>query len=406
MSQPRPGSPPDVAGPTGPPPLLTLEQKNIPPQAESDPFPPQPEDLETLRMSAEEAEFEASVALRPDATNLAEFDLDTGPGNRFDQPAPIQLETGGATSQTAPTLRTSVPEASQPEFWARQTQHKFSIAAKLRTAGREDLAQKLEDCHSRYTFTLCNACGRSGRFPNRCDQFYCPECQPRLARERKDSILWWANEVSQPKHVVLTMQNIPDLTQGHVHELKHCFGKLRRRKFASNWLGGFYGVECTNEGRGWHIHLHALINARWIDGGELARQWASVTNGFGKIVKVKDCRQADYLAEVTKYAVKGSQLAKWTPDQIVTFIEAFSGVRTFGVFGQLYGKRTEFAEWLASLREAKPKCECGSCDLAYFTEAEWLMRDLKPNPPASPRPPPPTPQPELALADPRSYDHH
>jgi|WetSurSiteA1Bulk_404760.scaffolds.fasta_scaffold10616_3 hypothetical protein len=387
----------------GTPTPLTLEQNIIPPTQEAESF---------------------------------DLDLASGPRGRFDDPSPLQLETGGLTSYAPNPPRANPQKSGQSEFWATQTQHKFSIAAKLRQAKRPDLAEKLEDCHSHFTHTVCNSCGKTGRFPNRCDQFYCPECQPRLARERKESVEWWAREIAQPKHVVLTVTNTHDLTQSHVHELKHCFTKLRNRTFTTKthhwweckttghrtpiaqwqpqtdthhtitsypWRGGFYGIEVTNEGRGWHLHLHALIDSRFIDGPELARQWSAVTNGYGKIVNVKDCRHTDYLAEVTKYAVKGSQLASWSPDEVVQFIEAFSGVRTFGVFGSLYGKRTEFAEWLDSIRQDKPLCSCGSCDLTYYTEAEWLMRDLVPDTPSRPRPPTPTQHHELQLEDPRCY---
>lgn len=339
------------------------------------------------------------------AQDSADFDLGSCPIPRFDEPAPVQLETRGATRQTPEPPEPSNSAARQGEFWHKQTAHKFATAAKLREAGRPDLAAKLEDCHSRFTVSLCSACGRVDKFPNRCDLFYCPECQPRLARDRRESVEWWARETHQPKHVVLTLRNVFDLSPGHVHELKHCFAKLRHRRFAKNWLGGFYGIEVTNERKGWHLHLHALINAKWIDAGELARQWASVTNGFGLIVKVKDCRSKDYLAEVTKYAVKGSQLAAWPANQVREFVEAFDGVRTFGVFGSLYGKRTEFADWLKSLRDHKPACPCGCATLRYFTETEWLMRDLDPARPAAARPPPAPQHPEFALDDHRHYVH-
>ena len=57
----------------------------------------------------------------------------------------------------------------------------------------------------------------------------------------------------------------------------------------------------------------------------------------------------------------------------------FSGCRTFGVFGSLYGKRTEFAEWLKPIRDHKPKCDCGCQTMRFFSEAEWLEHDFKPN---------------------------
>ena len=285
------------------------------------------------------------------------------------------------------------------ELWKAATTHKFSVAAKLKEAGMREEAEVLEDCHSRLIYAQCDNCRKVQIFRNRCDRFYCPECQPKLAKRRAASVAWWTIEVGQPKHVVLTVQNVPTLARGHVDELKKWFTRLRHRKFCRNWRGGFYSVEVTNEGRGWHLHLHVLVDARWIDAGELARQWAAVTNDLGKIVKVKDCRKADYLNEVTKYAVKGSELAAWEPQQIADFIRAFDGCRTFGVFGSLYGKRTEFAEWLKSIRDHKPKCDCGCSELRYFSEGEWLERDFKPVVDSPDRPAPPAEHPELCFGE-------
>lgn len=307
-------------------------------------------------------------------------------------PRSLKLETTGITRQT------QAGKLMYGELWKGATIHKFSVAAKLKDAGMREEAEVLEDCHSRLIYAQCDSCRAVKVFRNRCDRFYCPECQPKLAKRRAASVAWWTVEVGQPKHVVLTVQNVMTLNRGHVDELKKWFTRLRHRKFCRNWRGGFYSVEVTNEGHGWHLHLHVLVDARWIDAGELARQWAAVTRNFGKIVKVKDCRKADYLAEVTKYAVKGSELAGWTPGQISDFIRAFDGCRTFGVFGSLYGKRTEFAEWLKSIRDHKPKCDCGCQSLHFYSEAEWLERDFKPNVDSPDRPAPPVQHPEFSFA--------
>lgn len=306
------------------------------------------------------------------------IDLDPAcPANstRFDPPQ-VKLENRGIT----PHLQTLL--------WSRYTVWKNSIAVKLREAGNIERASKLESCHTQYTFAICRACNLVQKFPNRCDQLFCPECQPRLQRERQSAIEWWTREVSQPKHVVLTVRNSDVLSKESIKEFKRWWTNLRRTKFASNWLGGFYSIECTNEGKGWHLHLHALVNAKWIDGGGLSKTWAKCTNGNGFIVKVKDARGSEYLHEVTKYVAKGSQIASWSPSDILTFIEAFDGVRTFGVFGQLYGLRTKFAEWFKQLRDAKPRCTCGSCEVSYYDEHAFLMLDLLPDSQAHPIPPP------------------
>jgi hypothetical protein len=305
------------------------------------------------------------------------WDPNTCPQSRLAEDEAIQLENRGVTSQTGQLPPRGLAAPQQSELWKRQTIHKNAIAAKLRVLNMDTEASKLELCHSYYTVCVCNDCGAVRKFPNRCDLFFCPECQPGLAHDRKRQVDWWTATISQPKHVVLTVHNVSDLTRGHLDELQKWFTALRRRKFARGWRGGFYSIECTNEGNGWHLHIHALIDAKWIDGGELALQWHSITRGLGRIVKVKDCRKADYLAEVTKYAVKGSQLAAWSPEQVATFIRAFDGKRTFGVFGSLYGARTEFAEFIATMKAARPKCDCGSCCATYYSEADWIVKELQ-----------------------------
>lgn len=307
-----------------------------------------------------------------------EYFLDDGPPEvpRCES-EPVQLERRGTTQQIHQGL-----------LWAKATIHKNTVAAKLREAARTTEAQILENCHTRYTFAICKQCAVVSKFPNRCDNFYCAECQPRLSQDRKKAVEWWTREVTQPKHVVLTVQNVATLTSGHVREFRKWFTRLRRSKFARNWLGGFYTIEVTNEGRGWHLHMHCLIDAKWIDSFGLSAAWSKATNGLGRIVKVKDARKTDYLAEVTKYLVKGVMLAAWPKEDIVTFIDAFRGVRTFGVFGSLYGKRTEFREWWKFVRDSKPQCACGCSDMHYLTEMEFIEMDLRPTPTVSAIPPP------------------
>lgn len=305
---------------------------------------------------------------------------------RFD-PAPFILEKRGTSSQK-----------SQQEFWFKQTIHKNSVAAKLRTIGMNQEATVLEQCHTSYTFAVCKSCNGVSKFPNRCDRFYCPECQPRLQKDRERAVKWWAFAIKQPKHVVLTVKNIPDLAKGHVLEFRCWFNKLRRSKFAENWLGGFYRFEVTNEGRGWHLHLHALVDARFIDKFALSEMWAKITKGFGRIVEVKDARGWKYLNEVTKYAVKGAQLAAWSPGDIQKFINAFQGVKTFGVFGSLYGKRTEFAEYWKQVRDQTPICKCGCCEARYFSESEFLEKfEFQPTENSHTIPPPRFAHPEFAF---------
>jgi hypothetical protein len=185
------------------------------------------------------------------------------------------------------------------------------------------------------------------------------------------------------------MRNTDTLTVETVQRFKNAFARLRRRKFAQNWNGGFYSLEVTNESRGWHLHLHTLIDARWIDGGELARQWAECIGQDIAIVAVKDCRGDSYLKEVTKYAVKGSDFAAWSSPDIIAFVEAFENVRTFGVFGSLYKVRTEWKEFLDQLRSGRVKCDCGCNHWRIMSEAEFKWEtEFNDRIVEAPRPPP------------------
>jgi len=289
----------------------------------------------------------------------------------------ILLERRGTTSQGLSVSNIRTPVLAQKELWRKGTLHKLTVASKLHQQGLHELADKLDKCHTVWTIAECGNCHKVRKFANRCDLFCCPECQHSLQVHRQRQVEWWTKTVRQPKHVVLTIHNLPDLTVGHLKMFKKYFSQLRRRKLCDNWIGGFYRIEITNERKGWHLHLHALVDAKWIDKQALSDNWKSITNGLGYIVDVKDCRKESYLREVTKYVVKGSMLAKWSAPDIATFVTAFEGARTFGVFGSLFGMRTKFAAFVESLREAKADCDCGASCMTYWSEHDWLAR-LKP----------------------------
>jgi Replication protein len=314
-------------------------------------FPPE------ASATASVADFDSLPGIEVESDDLAEGCPE------FIEACAVQLETRGTSSH-----------ALQGSLWRTGEVFAASIAAKLREAGRYDLCEPLEHCHSESIHLRCTGCKRTNTVWNRCDLFYCARCQPRLARERSESVEWWTHQIAQPKHIVLTLQNTIGFTTDHVRHIIKSFSRLRRMKIWRNVTGGFYRVEVTNEGKGWHLHLHVLCDVRFIDSGLLAQAWDKANRQTGYIVKVKDCRDRDYIREVTKYAVKGSELARWPGCEIATFIDALTGIRTFGVFGVLYGKRTEWREWLETIAVKRGTCVCGCSDFKVCSdkELEWL----------------------------------
>lgn len=299
------------------------------------------------------------------------------PHARASEAGPVKLEKRGLTSHW-----------QQGALFEQNTIWKDSIAAKLKESGNDDLAEPLRNCHTLQSFARCNGCRAVRTFWNRCDLFYCPTCQTRLTAERRESVEWWTKQVNQPKHVVLTTRNTEVLTFAMVKAFKENLTRLRRSKLARNWHGGMWSLEVTNEGKGWHLHAHLLVDSPWIDASALSIKWGELVGQDYAIVCVKDCRSKSYLQEVTKYAVKGSMLAAWKPDDVLQFVLAFKGQRCFGVFGSLYGKRTEWREWLTSLRTHTNACECGCSKWSIYSKSEWDWLEETAAPIFSPRPPP------------------
>jgi len=282
------------------------------------------------------------------------------PLHRFDS---LKLERRGVTAH----LR-------QGNLWQKETMWRDSIVAKLKQAGRADLSTIVEQCHTDRSIRICTSCKAARIFWNRCEVKWCPICAERLARERRDSLDFWVKLVKQPKHVVLTARNTDQFSKEYVLWFKAQFRKLRNQKFASNWKGGFYSLEVTWADEGAHLHIHALVDAGWIDSGKLAMAWGKLMGQDFAIVKVKDAREKTYLSEVAKYLVKGSELAKWSGQKLATFIEAIDRVRMFGVFGkELYGKRTEWAEWIATLHSQRNVCECGCSSWEIHDAHHWEL---------------------------------
>jgi hypothetical protein len=297
----------------------------------------------------------------------------------------VKLEHRGVTSQSAEQRQG--PDR-QRVFEFVPTILRDTICRKLADFGRLDLTEGIGDCHSRRTVKQCTGCRKHSVFFNRCETKFCPICAPRLARERRETVEWWTKQLTQPKHVVLTARNTETITKERVLAFKEAFQKLRRRKLTRNWLGGFYSLEVTNEGRGWHLHMHVLVNARFVPADQLAVEWGKLIGQDFAIVKVKDCRDRSYLGEVTKYAVKGTELAGWTGADIAALMDAFEGVRVFGVFGELFKKRAEFREFLEALQGELPRCECGCDKWRILGEDEFNWEEIEREILLGPRPPP------------------
>lgn len=331
-----------------------------------------------------------------DALDIGDLEIDFTPSEKRLDEAPPDLDPDTGTNQprkdsrgysTASVIhgqkvpRFKIEGRGQGKFAFDGEALKETIIKTLLKEGETGYAAVLENCHTQRTYQKCHDCRKVRMFYNRCENFYCPCCARRLASDRRKSVEWWATHITQGKHVVVTVRNTETITKETVQRIKRAWSNLRRKKFASNWKGGFYALEVTNEGRGWHIHIHALVNASWIDSRVLSKEWAKCIGQDIAIVKVKDARAADYLRELCKYIADGNQLASWSGPDLVAYIRALDGVRTFGCFGALYKLRTQHRTFLDSVQSETGACPCGCRKFKYYSEAEWEYYEATNGPP-------------------------
>jgi hypothetical protein len=273
------------------------------------------------------------------------------------------------------------------------------IAARLAAEGETDLLAILNRCQKDYPMQ-CVSCGGQYIGHTKCRRKWCPVCAPGLAADRKRRMRAAVERFKWPLFITLTMRNVDDLNTGAIRQLRRAFGKLRTRKWWRACVkGGVACIEVTNIGNGWHPHLHAVIDARWLSAGPLEPypDWsrrekvkafkaavASVEACWSRIlkqptssIKVKRCRADTITREVIKYTVKGTDLVS-CEGSISQLIHAIDGGRLMTTFGNAYRlgkvKHTrdasvpQFDEVTGEELPAETPCGCHS--------PEYLPRDV------------------------------
>lgn len=264
---------------------------------------------------------------------------------------------------------------------------RLKIQKRLEEEGEDELAAAIRKCGEQFLLH-CAGCGFQHVAEKRCSQKWCPVCVRKIATQRSLRYERAAELCQWPLFVTLTRANIGELHAGDIRHLRQSFGRLRRMKFwAANVVGGVACIEITNTGRGWHPHLHCLLDCSWLAiktprprqqdsrdrkkelfqraAVELERAWSKCIGQLLSSVKAKRTSGADIVREVCKYAVKGSDLVE-SPDPIGPAIHAMRSTRLVTSFGSFFGKKLVTAE------EKKPPLPCPRCQEVgqWVTETE------------------------------------
>ncbi len=250
-----------------------------------------------------------------------------------------------------------------------------ALIDRLLEEGAPELVGPMEAC-GRPVGLICTCCGENKEVKFHCQRRWCPECQPMISAQR---IQRWSHAIQKlqwPLFVTLTMPNSTDPES--IRHLKNAWRKLRNRKLMREKVrGGVATFEITNKGKGWHPHIHAVMDCRWLSvhvpeplrtdpshvvkqkcewaQRELSSHWAECLGEEEAVVWVQRVKQVDSMAkEVLKYCMKGSELVS-SPDPISPLLNVLRGTRMLAGWGSLHPLPSPD-------EEDQPSVECPNCN--------------------------------------------
>jgi hypothetical protein len=212
-------------------------------------------------------------------------------------------------------------------------------------------------CGENYRDYRCEKCGNLRRVPIYCKKRTCQQCAKKRARDLIKAYLPIAESFQWASLLTLTLLSVSSKDiRSQLDKILASFCKLRRRKIW-NAEKGIYHVEIIKKGEKlWFIHLHALIDSKWMDQKAISKAWLNIT-GNSYVVDIRRIKgeRRRSLREVLKYQTKMWELSQ--DDEI--FIEnVFKGRRFVGSFGVQKPEKEKFISM---------KCKCGG-DLVPFEE--------------------------------------
>lgn len=245
---------------------------------------------------------------------------------------------------------------------------------RLESEGEFDFAKKLAGCGLPMPLT-CSNCGAGKVAETQCRQRWCPACAWTIKQKRLQRFRGAVKVMKWPLFVTLTRANSEDAET--VREFRAQWGKMRRRKLiAERVAGGVCGIEITNIGNGWHPHLHAIIDCKWLAlhtpephwsdspevaaskrqhaQSELAWLWGAVCKQENSNVWVQRVKSDAALVYSLAYSVKGSDLLA-CQDAIGPLLRVLQKTRLVSAFGSLHGKTAEMDA------DERPVMACECC---------------------------------------------
>ncbi len=216
------------------------------------------------------------------------------------------------------------------------------------------------------TLTLyCGDCGNPKVVKLKCSKRSCIECRRRIYWKLLKGWVELVKEMQHPKFLTVTIRNLPVITRDDVRRIRSQFIRLLRRKYYTTRIrGGIYVIELTNKGKGWHLHIHALIDTYnrskgFLPWEKLKRDWLSIT-GTSMVVDIKEAvNTRGALEYILKYLVKPPEVY----GQEDVYDDVMKGARLIQTFGTLYGEKP-----------GRPQLACEKCGCCWWISEYQIHR--------------------------------
>ncbi|MCJ7828470.1 MAG: hypothetical protein MUP81_01870 [Dehalococcoidia bacterium] len=205
----------------------------------------------------------------------------------------------------------------------------------------------------------CSHCGEVLKVKLSCGDRTCPECRKKWFGYHLKILVNLVSHWAKPYFLTLTIKNISDNDFGKdcVRDIRQCFGKFRRQ-FKRKIKGGFYVVQATNRGNGWHLHIHVLFDGWYIPKEMISKAWAEITGGS----YIVDIKQIQSPKTAVRYLLSDFlQSPRIRPEDKMAFNYVFKGARLVQSFG-CYSK--------IKLRAPYNCPKCGRCE---WIDLDWLL---------------------------------
>jgi len=260
-----------------------------------------------------------------------------------------------------------IPQQSQNPITrkAKHFRRKHRYAEAFERAGLLKEAAVLHDCNETEIIAACSSCGHSWWVKFRCRTRVCPLCSYKVMLDRSQLLIALCRGMSHPKLLTLTMPTWTDDPKQGIKFLRASFQKLRRIKLMRKVVGGAYQIELKPKENGWHIHIHALLDAPYLPYQLIFNAWKTITGINAPQIDIRAASDPKAQVYVCKYAAKSVGFDSH-PDVIVAWYLATKGQRLFGTFGKWYNKKLiDIAPELVPLRPP-PSCPCCGAEKTMY----------------------------------------